>query len=201
MPRLPLSPIRPSPRMKYLTLIRHAKSDWNSTTLSDHERPLNERGLRNAPAVARFLAKTYFGANGGTALIPKPDRLVTSTATRAQRTAWIMQNEIGVSKEHVILDPRAYLALPETLLQIVHEFDDSWNHVMMFAHNPGISDFANRLFRLNHIDEMSTCAVALLELPWDLWSAAAWSEARLIGYVTPKLIEKRFADELVTESR
>ena len=182
--------------MKYLTLIRHAKSDW-STTLLDHDRPLNDRGLRNAPLVARFLAKTYFGADGAASILPKPDRLVSSSAARALQTARLMQNELGMSDASLILEPRAYLAPPESLLQIAHEFDDSWNHVMLFSHNPGITEFANKLFQMNHLDEMSTCAVALLELPWDLWTATDWNEARLIGYVTPKLIEKRFAEELV----
>jgi phosphohistidine phosphatase len=108
-----------------------------------------------------------------------------------------MQNELGMSDASLVLEPRAYLAPPESLLQIVHEFDDAWNHVMLFSHNPGITEFANKLFQMNHLDEMSTCAVALLELPWDLWTATDWNEARLIGYVTPKLIEKRFAEELV----
>jgi phosphohistidine phosphatase len=45
------------------------------------------------------------------------------------------------------------------------------------------------------VEEMPTCAVALMELPGDEWSDADWDEARLIGYITPKLIEKRFASE------
>ena len=62
--------------MKYLTLIRHAKSSWEQAGLADHDRPLNERGERNAPMVARFLARTYLGANGIPAILPLPDRLV-----------------------------------------------------------------------------------------------------------------------------
>lgn len=180
--------------MKYLTLIRHAKSDWD-TAASDHERPLNERGRRNAPTVGRFLARTYLGMNGVPALLPKPDRLVTSTALRAKTTAQLMQPELGVGPEAIALEPRAYLAEPKVLLQIVREFTDAWNHVILFGHNGGISDFARKLLRRDHLaEEMPTCAAALIELPWDAWAAAEWSEARLIGYITPKLIEKRFPD-------
>lgn len=180
--------------MKYLTLIRHAKSDWENAA-SDHERPLNERGKRNAPMVGRFLARTYLGANGVPALLPRPDRLVTSTAIRAKTTAQIMQPELGVSPETVVLESRAYLAEPKVLLQIVREFDDAWNHVMIFGHNPGISDFARKLLSRDHLDDdMPTCAAALIEIPWDTWAATEWAESRLIGYITPKLIEKRFPD-------
>lgn len=180
--------------MKYLTLIRHAKSDWD-TAASDHERPLNERGRRAAPIVGRFLARTYLGMNGVPALLPKPDRLVTSTALRAKTTAQLMQPELGIGAEFIVLEPRAYLAEPKTLLQVVREFPDPWNHVIVFGHNGGITEFANKLLRRNHLQEdMPTCAAALIELPWDAWSATDWDEGRLVGYVTPKLIEKRFPD-------
>lgn len=180
--------------MKYLTLIRHAKSDWNNAS-SDHERPLNERGMRSAPVVGRFLARTYFGMNGTPALLPKPDRIISSTAVRARTTAQLLQPELGVAPEIVLLEPRAYLAEPRTLLQIVREFTDAWNHVVLIGHNEGISEFARKLLRRDHLDEdMPTCAAALIEMPWDSWAAADWAEARLIGYITPKLIEKRFPD-------
>lgn len=178
--------------MKYLTLIRHAKSDWGMAA-SDHERPLNERGRRNAPVVGRFLARTYLGMNGVPALLPKPDRLITSTALRAKTTAELMQPELGVDASMIVLEPRAYLSEPRTLLQIVRELSDTWNHIILFGHNNGLSDFARRLLRHDHLnEEMPTCAAVLTELPWDSWAATDWKEARLVGYVTPKLIEKRF---------
>ena len=180
--------------MKYLTLIRHAKSDWNNAS-SDHERPLNERGTRSAPVVGRFLARTYFGMNGPPALLPKPDRIISSTAVRAKTTADLMQPELGVGSAAIQTEARAYLAESKTLLQIVREFSDAWNHVILVGHNGGISEFARKLLRHDHLDEeMPTCAAALIELPWDAWAEIDWNEARLIGYITPKLIEKRFPD-------
>lgn len=180
--------------MKYLTLIRHAKSDWTTGT-GDHDRPLNERGLKNAPVVARFLGRTYLGMNETAALLPRPDRLITSTATRAKTTAQIMLEELGYDSGILVEEPRAYLAEAKTLLTIVREFDDAWSHVMLFGHNDGISDFARRLLQRDHLGKsMPTCAAALLEIPWPSWAAVEWDEARLVGYVTPKLIEKRFPE-------
>ncbi len=181
--------------MKYLTLIRHAKSSWDNTILNDHDRPLNERGLRTAPLVGRFLSKTYFGSNGTPALLAKPDRLISSTANRAAETAASMAREMGTTP--AALDRILYLAEPKMLLQFVRELDDRWKHVMIFAHNPGISDFADRLLKRGEVEEMPTCAAALIELPWDSWSAINWDEGRLIGFVTPRLIEKRFADAMM----
>lgn len=180
--------------MKYLTLVRHAKSSWDDRSLKDHDRPLNERGRKHAPMMGRFIARTYLGTNGVPAVLPQPDRLISSTALRAVTTAQLMQPELGVGSEIIALEPRAYLAEPKTLLQIVREFPDSWNHAMIFGHNPGISQFSEDLLKRDLLEEMPTCAAVLMELPWDAWAATDWKEARLIGYITPKLIEKRFPE-------
>lgn len=180
--------------MKYLTLIRHAKSSWDDRSLKDHDRPLNERGRNQAPMMGRFIARTYLGTDGVNALLPMPDRLISSTAVRALTTAQLMQPALGVGSEIIAPEPRVYLAEPKTLLQVVREIPDHWNHIMIFGHNPGISEFAEDMLKRDLIEEMPTCAAVLLELPWDAWAAIDWKEARLIGYITPKLIEKRFPD-------
>jgi phosphohistidine phosphatase len=82
--------------MKYLTIVRHAKSSWGQPGLADHDRPLNERGKKAAPAVAAFLHRTYFGGSGPSALLPLPDKLVTSTALRALTTAQIMRETFAL---------------------------------------------------------------------------------------------------------
>lgn len=179
--------------MKYLTLVRHAKSSWDNASQADHDRPLNERGLRNAPVMGRFLAKTYFGMNGVPALLPKPDQLITSTALRAKTTAEIFQREFSLP--HLMENSQLYLAEPKTILQVVRQLDDAWKHVMLFGHNPGISDFVERMVARGETEEMPTCTAALLEVPWDTWSAVDWHEARLVGFVTPRLLEKRFGEE------
>ena len=96
--------------MKYLTIVRHAKSSWGQPGLADHDRPLNERGQRAAPAVATFLHRTYFGGNGAPPLLPLPERLVTSTALRALSTAQIMRETFAMPVESLKLESRLYLA-------------------------------------------------------------------------------------------
>lgn len=182
--------------MKYLTLLRHAKSDWEQPVLNDHARPLNERGLHSAPLVGRFLAKTYLGANGTPAVLPPVDRIISSTAARAQETAKLIAGAMAIDLQKMILEDRVYLAEPMTLLQVVQCLDETWNHVIIVGHNPGITDFANRLLKTGEIEDMPTGAAALIELQTDLWSLTDWSEARLVGFVTPRVIEKRFAGEV-----
>ena len=180
--------------MKYLMLIRHAKSDWGNAELSDHDRPLNERGLRAAPIVGRFLARTYLGAGGTPAVLPALEAVVSSTATRAQQTTQLLIEAMQIDASQVSLEESVYLAEPKTLLHLVREFPANQDHVAMVGHNPGMMDFVNRLVDKTKINEMPTCAVALIQLG-DSWQETDWGQGRLLGFVTPRLIEKRFMNE------
>lgn len=180
--------------MKYLTIVRHAKSSWDQPGLADHDRPLNERGQHAAPAVGTFLHKTYFGGAENQPLLPPPDRLISSTALRALGTAQIMREAMGLSTEALILDSRLYLAEATQILEVVRGMDESWRHVILFGHNPGMHEFAERLLAREHISKMPTCTAVLMALPTAYWGLADWSEAQLIGYVTPKSLERRFPE-------
>lgn len=138
-----------------LVLVRHAKSDWGDAGLRDHERTLNERGLRDAPAMAERLAAA--GA--------EVERILSSTAVRARTTA----AELGAALDvEVELDPELYLASAETLFEKAGESGVA--SVMVVAHNPGISDLAAQLSN-GSIEHMPTCAVARFA-----WDAESWEE-------------------------
>jgi len=178
--------------MKYLTVIRHAKSSCTQPGLADHDRPLNERGLKAAPAMATFLHRTYFGGADSPALLPPPDRLVTSTAARALATAKIMQDVFRMPTESLLLDSRLYLAEAPQILRVVQQFDESWRHIMLFGHNPGLHDFAERILARAHVPRMPTCTAVMIAMPQAYWGLADWTQAQLIGYLTPKTLERRF---------
>lgn len=180
--------------MKYLTVIRHAKSSWDQPGLADHDRQLNDRGRRAAPAVGAFLHKTYFGGAENPPLIPLPDRLVSSTALRALSTAQIMREIMGRPTESLILDARLYLAEASKILDVVRDLDESWQHVVLFGHNPGMHEFAERILARAHVAKMPTCSTVLMALPTEYWGLAEWSTAQLIGHITPKSLERRFPE-------
>ena len=180
--------------MKYLTVIRHAKSSWDQPGLADHDRTLNERGRRAAPAVAAFLHKTYFGGGEASALLPLPDRLVSSTAMRALGTAQIMREVIGLPPERLLLDSRLYLAEASAILDVVRHLDESWNHVVLFGHNPGMHEFAERILARAHVAKMPTCSTVIMAIPTEFWGLAEWGMAQLIGHLTPKSLERRFPE-------
>lgn len=181
--------------MKYLTVVRHAKSSWNQPGLSDHDRALNERGIRSAPAIASFLAKTYFGSNGTPPMLPPPDRMVSSTALRALTTAQLMLEPLKLPRPSLHLDSKLYLAEPTVILNAVRSFDESSAHTLLVGHNPGLADFVDRMLARTTVPGMPTCAAVIMALPHAYWGLADWAEAQLIAYVTPKALERRFPSE------
>ncbi len=180
--------------MKYLTIVRHAKSSWAQPGLADHDRPLNDRGLRAAPAVATFMHRTYFGGSDTPPLLPLPDRLVSSTALRALGTAQIMRDTLRMPVEGLLLESQLYLAGSDRILEVMRSFEESWQHVIMFGHNPGMHEFAERILARAHIPKMPTCTAVIMAFPQEFWGLADWSEAQLIGYITPKSLERRFPE-------
>ncbi len=145
--------------MKTLVLVRHAKSAWGDPTLADHDRPLNDRGRRDAPEMGRRLRERGVS----------PQAILSSTAVRARTTAEAIAEQLGVAPDVVALDERLYGSSPETILAVVGELDDEVATVLIVAHDPGMSDLAYRLS--GEIEHMPTCAVA--EFRFRTWS---WSE-------------------------
>lgn len=181
--------------MKYLTIIRHAKSSWDTPGLSDHDRPLNKRGNLAAPAVGRFLATTYFGKGGGTQIVVAPDQIVASTAARAVSTAEHMRAALGLERQHVLLASKLYLAEKQAILDVVRGLDENLVHCVIVGHNPGMHDFCDAILSRASIPKMPTCTAVMISLPHAYWGLADWSEAQLLAYVTPKALERRFPSE------
>jgi phosphohistidine phosphatase len=137
-----------------LALVRHAKSDWGNPALDDHDRPLNDRGLRDAPRMARALAETGF----------RPEVILSSTALRARTTAEAFAAEFDVA---VDLEPELYGAPAQTLLARAAE--SSARSVIVVAHDPGMSALAERLSE-GEIGHMPTCAIATFTWDQDDWA-------------------------------
>jgi phosphohistidine phosphatase len=150
-----------------LALVRHAKSDWGDPQLDDHDRPLNSRGLRDAPRMARRLADSGF----------HPDAILASTAVRAATTADFFSGPFRVPVE---LQERLYAAPATVLLRAASE--RAARSVIVVAHDPGISTLAAELSR-GGIARMPTCAVAVFtwyESDWDVSTSldpASWTFA------------------------
>ena len=162
--------------MKHLIVIRHAKSSWGDFTQPDFERPLNERGKTDAPVMAkRLLSKKI-----------KIDAFVSSPAKRAKKTCKLFCNEYGIKGDKIILIEKLYLAHAEMFFEVIKELDNKYDHVAIFAHNPGITDFANRLCKNVHIDEMPTCSIFAIETDIANWKDFKETENTFLFFDFPK---------------
>jgi phosphohistidine phosphatase len=144
--------------MKTLFLVRHAKSSRDDPTLADKDRSLNERGVRDASRVGEELAKR----------VAKPDLILSSPARRALTTAETFAKKLDYRRKDIVVEHRLYAATPDDLLAVVHELDDKAKRVMLFGHNPELTELAHRLS--GSITDMATCAVAEFAFDIKSWS-------------------------------
>ncbi len=168
--------------MKFLTLIRHAKSSRDIPQLPDHDRPLNPRGHRDAPAMGKYLDVTFRFA---------PDCIISSPATRALATARLIGESIGYDEWQISLEERIYEAPVGALLEVVWKLPDTLSHVCLVGHNPGMENLANWLCGAPVVTGVVTCAVIMLELDVVSWENAASGKASLREYIYPELIGLR----------
>ncbi len=162
--------------MRTLIVMRHAKSDWDDPSLSDHDRPLNKRGRRSAPLMSRHLLGQAVNA----------DIILASSAVRVQETLSLMNGWIG--QTDVITDKAIYLASVEELCSQVQCLNDDWQSAMIIGHNPGLCHFVGRL--TGEYLDMPTAAVAVLTANIEQWAAAlSVDQWDLLHYWKPRELE------------
>ena len=161
--------------MKTLILIRHAKSDWNDSSLKDFDRPLNERGKRDAPLMAhRLLDKKI-----------KIDAFIASPAKRAKRTAELFAKEYKKDKDDILFFEELYLAEPSTFFEVVKKTDNGLDNIALFSHNEGITYFANQLCDVR-IDSIPTCGIFAVKSDIKKWKDFSEAENEFWFFDYPK---------------
>lgn len=140
-------------------VLRHAKSGHSDPRLSDHERPLNDRGRQAAPRVGRRLNEHEL----------LPDRILCSTAARTVETMELLLGEGDQRIETERLD-ELYLASARTILETVVMRGGDADRVLVIGHNPGMEDVLH-LLGLG-IREMPTATLARIGLEIDDWALA-----------------------------
>ncbi|MDA7965673.1 histidine phosphatase family protein [Ruegeria sp.] len=157
-----------------LILTRHAKSSWDSPALGDHDRPLNKRGRRSAPAIGAWLHQ-----NGW-----QPDEVLSSSAARTRET-W---DRMGLQADTVSFHRSLYHADPEDMLLALS--GATGQAVLMLGHNPGIATFASRIVQ-NPPDharfhDYPTCATTVIRFDIDDWADIRWHSGTVQGFVVPR---------------
>ena len=159
--------------MRTLYIVRHAKSSWADAGMTDFARPLNARGLHDAPMMAkRFDAR-----------LEPVDLLMSSPAKRALTTAMAFSTELENVPVHEI--PELYLATPRVILSIIERLPDGVRHAMLFGHNPGLSELVELLTDTG-IRELPTCAMVRIDFSADSWQEIAVGTGTLKWWDEPK---------------
>ncbi len=161
--------------MKTLYLCRHAKSSWADPGMDDFDRPLNERGLRNAPYMAQV-----FKERG-----ERIDLIITSPAKRAMTTARSFADTLAIDKEHFIQDRAIYLAERITLMHVVNSVPSVADRVMLFGHNPGFTELIDHLSDAG-IDNLPTCGLVRIDFALDDWRLLSKHTGTLVWSDYPK---------------
>ena len=162
--------------MKQLLLIRHAKSDWNDASLSDFDRPLNERGKRDAPVMAKRLLDKKI----------KIDLFISSPAKRAKKTAEFFADVYLQKNDAIIFISKLYHADTNAFFDVISNLDDSLNAVAVFSHNSGITEFANLLTDTVKVDNIPTCGIFAVKINTSKWADFKKAKKEFLFFDYPK---------------
>ena len=166
----------PAHEVKTLLIVRHAKSSWDIGILTDFERPLNERGKKDAPVMAKRLIDRNI-------LL---DTFVSSPAKRAKKTAELFGEVFGKKTGNILLVSMLYHPEVNNFYEAVEQLDNSARTVAIFSHNPGITAFINTLTDTVRIDDMPTCGVFGIQIHSDKWTDFKKAKKQFLFFDYPK---------------
>ena len=156
-------------------MIRHAKSSWDYPNLGDIDRPLNERGARDAPFMGGLLkAKGYL-----------PDAIVCSPAVRARMTAALIAEAVGHDTNGIVIEDAIYEHGVPGLLGVIDRLSDAWQRVYLIGHNPDLTLLIGQLTG-EPLAHMPTCAMASIDLDVASWRHILPGTGRLAFFDYPK---------------
>lgn len=162
--------------MKRLTLLRHAKSSWKDDNLSDIDRPLAKRGLRDAPAMGQRLALKGLS----------PELLLSSSAVRTRQTAELVQPFFKNPSPKLTLEPAIYLARPGELLGVLAAVSDDIDELVLIGHNPGFTQLANMLLPDLALGNLPTAGAVAIDCETQSWRHLDRAQFKLRFYDYPK---------------
>jgi phosphohistidine phosphatase len=158
--------------MKQLIIIRHAKSSWELGVLSDFDRSLNERGHKDAPAMAKRLLDKKISIY----------LFVSSPAKRAFTTATYFATAYHKTENDIVKVPELYHAMPPIFYDVIQNVEDKFDSIAIFSHNPGITEFVNELTN-TQIDDMPTCGVFAIKININSWKDFAQAKKEFWFFV------------------
>ena len=181
--------------MLRLFLLRHAKSSWSDPSLHDFDRPLNKRGSKDAPKIARAMKDRGYN----------PDRILCSSAQRTKETLAGVIPSLSGEVSLRLLDSLYEGNAPDYLV-LLREYARESKQVMVVGHNTGLQDIAIRL--INKADaamlqdleaKFPTAALAVIDFDCDSWDQVTADSGKLIDFIKPRDLTADF-EEIIVEN-
>ena len=163
---------------KKIFLVRHAKTEEGSLEKKDFDRVLTNRGLQDATRLGKYCSSNY----------SKPDQVLSSDAARAFATAELIASQVGYEISRIHINHEIYQASVRTLLQLVNDFKDDWNSVMIVGHNPPINYLSEYLSGAD-IGHMNTGSCAVINFESDSWAEISQNSGELEEYIVAKKLD------------
>lgn len=158
--------------MKKLILVRHGKSSWEED-LPDEERPLKKRAYKDAEVVLKAFRNSE----------PKPLSMWSSPANRALTTAKLFQEEMEIPDKDFRVKEDLYTFNVNQLLKVISGCDDAIENLMVFGHNPAMTQLVNTLGD-HFFDNVPTTGLIILDFEADSWKTLKNGKTTL--YLFPK---------------
>ncbi len=160
---------------KKLVIVRHGKSDWSREDRSDVDRPLKDRGVRDAYEMSQRLLQQNI----------QPELVASSPANRALHTAVIFCREMEIPLKNLLVDESFYISYEEKVFETLQQFDNKVNSLMIFGHNPTFTSLAN-LFVSDEIENIPTCGIVILNFKIKDWQEIAGKTLESYVFDYPK---------------
>lgn len=160
--------------MKTLVIARHAKAEGFKSSETDFDRKLTDSGKEDAVKMSLLLF--HLGVH--------PHKIVSSTAKRTWSTAKKFSKAFNIEEQAIIPQHKIYNANIDTLIDLVHNFDNKWETVILVGHNPGVSNLAS-YFTGDSTLELPTCSVVIVEFESDDWQWCDYKKGRLVNFIKP----------------
>lgn len=160
--------------MKFLFILRHAKSSKDDPSLIDFDRPLNPRGLKTAPLMGRLALEKKFSF----------DVILTSPAKRAKQTAELFAKEAHFHNK-IEFVKSFYPGEPETYIDVLSRQNETYQNILVVGHNLALENLLEQLIRKH--EPLPTAALAQIELPIERWKdVSIQSQGKLVNLFRPK---------------
>ena len=160
--------------MKTLLLMRHAKSSWKDESLSDLERPLKKRGVKDTKRIAKVIKENNL----------TPDVIIFSPAVRTKETVKVLKKELDFDGKEIVADA-LYMGEPQAFIDALKEVNNKHNTVLVVAHNPGLEAYLQIIG--GDIEAVPTGGLGYLVLVLEDWNNISLDTmGELVGFWRPK---------------